>query len=168
MNLIQVENIYQKEIQFMGQEIEYFESMLGDMEISSEDILELAECIKDYYDEVNEAKLFAQCNLELINAIKINRIEISDALKTLRAIAKEKNIINAMVLMSRDPLKIVRPLMNLIEKLNNDMEKVEKEMSDRSKAINLEVGSAIDLPYQDEKNKINRCMSEIERVGVKC
>lgn len=163
-----IESVYQKEIQLMVQEKECFESMLGEGEVSSEDILELVECIKCYYDEVNEAKLFAQCNLELLNAIKINRIEISDALKTIRTIVQEKNVINAMVLMSRDPLKIVRPLMNLIEKLNNDMEKVEKEMSDRSKAINLEVGSAIDLPYQDEKNKINRCMSEIERVGVKC
>lgn len=159
-----IENVYQKELQLLEEEKEFFMSVLGDLNVSSEDISEFADCVKDYYDQVNDAQLFAQCDPEIINLIKTHRAKISDALRTIEKIISEKDLIKAMVLMSRDPMKSLMPLKNLIIKINNDMEKVDKEMQNRSKAIKSETGISIDDPYQVEREMVKECMEEIERL----
>lgn len=161
------EGVYQKELQLIKKERDFYMTSLGTLAVSSDDIGSFIECVKQYYDAVNDAKLFAQCNFESLNLIKSQRTEISDALNLIEEIVEEADVVKAMVLMSRDPLKALEPLKVLVTKLNIDLDKVDKEMKDRSKAIELETGVAFADPYQDEKEIIQQSLYDFERLDVK-
>lgn len=163
-----IDGVYQKELEIINQEKDLLLPILGSLEVSDDEVAELADEIKNYYDEVNNAQLFAQCNPDLIAQVKANRTEISDALSCIRDIIDEKDTICAMVLMSRDPIKVLKPLKTLLIQINSDLSKVDAEMETRSKAIKDQTGRDLDDPYKPEKKIITSCEKELERLGEKC
>lgn len=85
-----VEDVFDSELALIKAEKELLESLLGSLDITAEDVLEFAESAKQFYDQVNEAKLFAQYDAALINSVKESRKDISEAIKMLCNIMESK------------------------------------------------------------------------------
>ena len=66
--------------------------------------------------------------------------------------------------MSKDPLLHVLPFIDLIKKLENDLDAVSEQISNRKTEVLEKTGLEIKNPYQEEEDSIEECIISMERL----
>lgn len=158
-----IEKAYRSELQKIQEAHDEIKKLLGVPSIKSTELLELVEKIKGYYDEVNKAQLFASYDSNLIGKVKTKRADISKALEDIEKIIAEKDILEALILMSYDPLKSIEDFRTLINKVVKDMDNVNGQIKKKSGGFNEEAGGFKESPYENEKKIIEECIELYER-----
>lgn len=158
-----VDKAYQSELQKITEVHDELEAVLGVSSMKSTELLELVEKIKGYYDEVNKAQLFAAYDANLINRVKSKRGDISRALEDIEKIIEEKDMIEALILMSHDPLQVINDFRTLVNKVVKDMENVNGQIKKKSGGFESGTEQKNELPYENEKKIVDECIELYER-----
>ena len=157
-----VEKAYQSELAKIKDVHDEIEDVLGVTVLKSNEVLDFVEKAKDYYDEVNKAQLFASYDSNLISQVKSKRAEISKALEDIDRIVNEQDRIEALILMSHDPLKAIRYFRTLANKIVKDMESVNDQIKKKSSGFEGDSGQQTDAPYEEEKKIVEECIKLYE------
>ena len=160
-----VEKAYKSELEKVNKEKEQLEEIAGCFYMESDEILQMINNVKDYYDEVNAAQLYAVYDADLIKSVRDNRNEISQALKSLCDIIEEKDIFNSLILMSHDPMKKIRDYKRLVSKVYEDMKKVSNQMKNQGQSLVGFGDNESQKTYLKQKNLIDDCIKVVERLG---
>lgn len=158
-----IEKAYRSELQKIQEAHDEIKKLLGVLSIKSTELLELVEKIKGYYDEVNKAQLFASYDSNLIGKVKTKRADISKALEDIEKIIAEKDILEALILMSYDPLKSIKDFRTLINKVVKDMDNVNGQIKKKTEGFDERTGVFKESPYENEKKIIEECIGIYER-----
>ena len=159
-----VEKAYQSELQKITEVRDELVELLGVSTMKSTEILELVEKIKNYYDEVNNAQLFAAYDAALIGKVKQKRAEISKALEEIEKIIEEKDMLDALILMSHDPVFTINSFISLVRKVQKDMELVNNQIMKKSGGLDAEPDQEADTPYKNELLILDECNKLYEKV----
>lgn len=158
-----IEKAYRSELQKIQEAHDEIKKLLGVPSIKSTELLELVEKIKGYYDEVNKAQLFVSYDSNLIGIVKTKRADISKALEDIEKIIAEKDILEALILMSYDPLKSIEDFRTLINKVVKDMDNVNGQIKKKTEGFDERTGVFKESPYENEKKIIEECIGIYER-----
>lgn len=158
-----IEKAYRSELQKIQEAHDEIKKLLGVPSIKSTELLELVEKIKGYYDEVNKAQLFVSYDSNLIGKVKTKRADISKALEDIEKIIAEKDILEALILMSYDPLKSIEDFRTLINKVVKDMDNVNGQIKKKTEGFDERTGVFKESPYENEKKIIEECIGIYER-----
>jgi energy-coupling factor transporter ATP-binding protein EcfA2 len=159
-----VDNVYRNELEKIKNAHEELIALLGVSTMKSTELVELVENIKNYYDEVNKAQLYIPYDSELIGKVKKYRASISRSLEEIDQIVNEKNIIDSLILMSHDPLKVIDAFRSLVKKVVKDMEDVNAQINRNSTGDNNNRCLENTTPYETERKIINDCINIFEKV----
>lgn len=165
--LSKVDKAYQSELQKIVEAYNELKSIVGVTAIKSSELLELVERIKEYYDEVNKAQLYVAYDSDLIKRVKANRTEISKALDSIERIISEQDRIEALILMSHDPLKAIKDFRALVNKVLKDMENVNGQIKKKSSSFEDEHSPENGMLYKTEVGIVEECVKLYERMDGK-
>lgn len=161
-----IEKVYEAERQTVFEYYNNLVDILGTKTINADDIQDIVDKATSFYDEVNNAKLFAKYDSELLGKIKRNRKTISSAFETMDSIINgQNNRFDALILMSRDPINKVMIFKTFMEKLRQDMENVHSQIDSKKSSLLTQSSGELKHPYQDEEDMLADCLHIIERLG---
>ena len=112
---------------------------------------------------MNKAQLFAAYDANLINKVKTKRGDISRALDDIEKIIEEKDMIEALILMSHDPLQVISDFRILVNKVVKDMDNVNGQIKKKSGGFESGTEQKNELPYENEKKIVDECIELYER-----
>lgn len=158
-----IDKAYQSERQKIQEAYDEINELLGVSSMKSTELLEFVEKIKGYYDEVNKAQLFASYDSNLIRKVKMRRADISKALEDIEKIITEKDVLEALILMSYDPLQTIGDFRTLINKVVKDMDNVNGQIKKKTEGFDERTGVFKESPYENEKKIIEECIRIYER-----
>ena len=126
-------------------------------EIGEKDIRALADAAENFYKTVSDAGI----NITYYNggAVKKGAEKIAKAIRTAEKGMGETNPLEILMTFSADPLLTVEPLLKLLERLEKDFEKADREIAAREK--NLEAMGEDDgtpLAAMDPGQEIEKCL----------
>ena len=113
---------------------DYFDSE----EIDEEDILELTSKAKVFYDEAEKTminSIVGGTPLKMLEQVKKSAIQIAKALMNIGSVLDEENIVTILMTFSSDPRGTIQPLLALLQKLDEDIGKVEKAVRTRTEKL---------------------------------
>lgn len=136
---------------------------LGDVEnMDDDDIEDMIIKVKEFYEEIDKTQIniIPDGNINLVNK---SSKKIIAAIKKIN-ISKNKKGLEKLIAFSKDPIKDILPLEELLVKISNDLEKAEKEIDKRNKKIsNLKYVKA---RYKNELNKVSEISNVLDSMEV--
>lgn len=141
--------------------IEKIQSKLDWEDIDDQDILELVSQAKTFYQEVNNA----QINIQIFSTGTVKKYakQIAKAYNDICGVLDEKDALPILMTFSTDPIGMLRPLIELIERLESDIIKVDRVVATRMEPFNVgNSDSETDEQYRDELTRIDRCINSLE------
>lgn len=135
---------------------------VDEFEIDEDDIIEFASQVKSFYDEANKAMI--SLAVPSVDSVKKNAKAISKAINDISEVLQEENPLTILMTFSSDPASRLVPLLELLEQVRKDMEKVDKQIAFRLAKLDDYEELAQDK-YRQERSDLALCASLI-RTGV--
>lgn len=145
--------------------IDKVKSHLDWEEIEEDDIIDLASQAKVFYQEVNNA----QINIQVYSTESVTKgaKQIAKAYNDICSVLEEKDALSILMAFSTDPMAKLKPLVELLDRLDADIEKVDVFVTKRMEPfVNANGNIESDNPYAEELTLISKCIAEIEGGGV--
>lgn len=158
-----IDTAYNAERNKIIAERDTIEQILGCNTMSVEEISDLLANAQSFYDEVGNAKLYAE--YPALDSIKRNKNKISEALSSINEILSNNDVFDNLILMSHDPLKAISGFTKFIKKLKDDIERIDNQMKKEENRVIEETGHTIRDPYQDERDTIDECDVMMRKLG---
>ncbi len=121
-------------------------------DIDEEEIEDLVEDIKEFYEEVNKAQINIKYDSIIIEKVKNDAKLIEKAIEVILEAKTKKNTLESLMLFSKDPIKHIETLITLLDKVISDVKIVQNEIKRRSEKLSFDNDSTADKRYSDEKN----------------
>ena len=140
--------------------IEKIQSRLDWEDIEDTDVLDLVTQAKTFYQEVNNA----QINIQVFSADAVRKAakQIAKAYNDICSVLDEESALPILMTFSTDPIATLRPLIELVDRLEADLVKVNAAVAKRMEPFeNAESNIETKDHYSDELARINRCMNDI-------
>ena len=128
---------------------DYFEENI----IEEAVITELVSRVKLFYEEINKT----QINIPVVSTDRVNKtaIQIEKALHDISEVLDEDDLLSTIMTFSGDPVSTLNPLIELLEQLDKDVAKVEKEIAKRKLTVS---------DPADETDVLNRYQLELKSI----
>jgi hypothetical protein len=149
-----LDGVAKAEVMIAREKIQIVYDHFEDDNIEEEDISELAAKVKSFYEEINKT----QINIPVASADKVNKtaIQIAKALHDISEVLDEDDSLSTIMTFSGDPVSTLNPLVELLEQLDKDVKKVEKEIAIRKSTVSdLAGGTDVLDRYQLEQKSID-------------
>lgn len=150
-----LDGVAKAEVMIAREKIQIIYDHFKDDDIEEGDISELVSRAKSFYEEINKT----QINIPVVSADKINKtaIQIAKALHDISEVLEDDDdLLSTIMTFSGDPVSVINPLVELLEQLDKDVEKVEKEIAVRKSAVSdPESGTDVLDRYQLEQKSID-------------
>lgn len=140
--------------------IENIQQKLDWDDIDDNDVIDLANQVKAFYQEANDAHV----NIQVISTDAIKRAakQISKAYNDICSILDEESSLQILMTFSTDPIATLKPLVELLERLEADLIKADADVAKRMEPFLDEQGNiASNEHYADELNRISCCLADI-------
>ena len=135
-------------------------------EIEENDIKELLSKVTGFYNLVNDMMIRGiKCDFDLIDKVKRTQKLCMNAIHILLKIQETDNNAEKLLLLSKDPLKYLSGLIQVINNLEIDLTNVEAEIASRMKKIDMELKFKDGKRYEQESKTVNDALSLIEMIG---
>lgn len=105
----------------------------GTDEIDEDDVIELANKVKSFYDEINN-DLFSVAFFSSAT-VKKNAKQIAKAISDIGEVLEEEDPLTILMTFSRDPITDLQALMDLIKQVDIDLKKIDKQIATRKAAL---------------------------------
>lgn len=126
--LEKIEKVRDDEIEKAAGIITIINATFGSTDIDGEDIEDLVEKIEEFYLTAEESKLPGKFEQQLFDDIKKSSKPISLAIKDIANARNTTNTLDCILAFSQDPIKRVEKLVQLLQKVVADVEKVKTEL----------------------------------------
>lgn len=128
-----VEKVSQAEVDNARPMIDRIYDCFGTDEIDEDDIRELASKTKKFYDEINNCMFSVE--YYPTDSVKKNAIQIAKAIKDIGEVLDEVDPLTILMTFSSDPISKLLPLMDLLDQLEKDFLKVDRQMDTRKRNL---------------------------------
>ena len=129
-----------------------------DEDVEEDDITDLTSAAERFYNKVNEVQFnigIADCSY-----VKQNANHIANAIKNIKTILDSDSKVEMLVLMSKDPCLTVNPLVELLQKLDQDLIKANQNIEFKK----AELGDVDDQPSDIFMNAMDELAQDIARL----
>ena len=124
--------------------------------IEEEELLELTEQVKMFYNEVNNAQL--PISYVSADPVKKNAKQIAKALHTVTQVLDERDPLTVLMAFSGDPMTAIAPLTELLRRLDADLKKAESELQKHGTTLDaVSMTDAGTAQYAAEMQELERC-----------
>ena len=152
-----IETVYKNEKKIVEDKIIQLEALLGSKTISLEEIVEIVKFAENFYGEAADAKLYIQYPDKMINKIKRNKSNIAEAIDVVNKILETQDMLDAMILMSQDPVSHINIFCEFLEQIKRDISNIDNQICKKMNEMSQNAGYSFDDPYQTEKFTIQKC-----------
>ncbi|SMC62097.1 ATP-binding protein [Papillibacter cinnamivorans] len=102
-------------------------------EIDEDDILDLVTKSKEFYTEINNAQINVAVSSS--DAVKKNTKQIAKAINDISEVLDEDDPLTILMTFSGDPLSDLQPLLDFLNQIDADIDKVDKQLISRKNAL---------------------------------
>ena len=123
----------------------------------------------EFYRTAEDVKMPGKYDQELFDNVKKNSKSTSLAIRAINNAQKTTNALDCILAFSQDPIRRVERLVKLLEKVTNDIAKVQAEIKVRKDKYGGSAAAGTGNVFENEKVIINECNSIIARLeGTLC
>ncbi len=160
--LDRVDSVTKAEVSNALETIRKIYNYFGTDEIDEDDIQDLASKINEFYNEINK-NLFSVAYVST-DAVKKSASRIAKSINDIGKVLDEDDSLTILMTFSDDPLSNLQPLMDLLEQLDTDLEKIDKQITTRKMSIG-DVDEAADsnVRYNEAVNILDSCCTIFEK-----
>lgn len=139
--------------------LELIQTMLEwDDEIDEDDVIDLVTDAKKFYQEINDSKINVQ--VYPTDEVKKRAKAIAKAYNDIAGIQGEKNTLNILMTFASDPIGVLQPLVDLLNRLKADIDKVDVVVEKRMQQFTGENGELMEsISYANELAIISACIA---------
>ena len=133
--------------------VEEIYNFFDDDEIEEEDIIDVTDKIKEFYDEINKT----QINIPTVQVddVRSNVVKIEKAIESVGSVLNEKDTLNILLAFSTDPLSDLMPLYNLLKKVQKSVMDLDSKISSTKNQLGVSVAHEDTVrKYQTEEKII--------------
>lgn len=152
-----LQTVSEAEIEKARSKVDELKMYLEDDEIDDDDILDLINKIEEFYDEANNAQLNVKYDKKLIDLVKKDVKAIGKSIEEIHDALDKKDSLDILMSFSQDPISKLDILLNLLQKVNDDIRYVKKDIEKRKDRIRMEMGIEPDKKYIYETEIITEC-----------
>lgn len=147
-----LEVVARAEVEIAREKIKYIFNQFDDEEINEDDITNFTSRVKSFYEEVNRT----QINIRNVSVESVNKkaATIEKAIEDISKVLDEKNYLTIIMTFSGDPVSVIKPLIDLIKQVNDDIRRVENEISRRKSQETDLINETHFLERYDEEEKL--------------
>lgn len=136
-------------------------------DIDDEDIMDLLSKISEFYDEANISQVNVKYDITLIEAVKSDVKSIGVAIGYIRSAFEKVNSLECIMLFAQDPLRRIEKLIQLLDKVDNDVQFIKNDMRIRKAKLGADDnGNSNGNKYSEEKAIIEQCKTIISGMEV--
>lgn len=167
--LERIDKVKEDELEKAAGIMKIIESGFGTTAIDDEDIEDMVEKIVEFYRTAEDVKMPGKYDQELFDNVKKYSRSISLAIRAINNAQKTTNALDCILAFSQDPIRKVKRLVKLLEKVTSDISKVQAEIKVRKDKYGGIAASGTGNVFESEKQIINECNSIIARLeGMLC
>lgn len=155
------EKIYTRIPKVAEAEIEKAKSLLEQVgafldyeNIDDEDIEDLIDKIKDFYETASNSLVNIHGNIQLLDGIKKDAKTISVAFRELEKGINSKDDLDTLLMFSKDPLSKIERILSMLQAVQKDIEYVARDVEKRRGNIFVDNGGDLSMRYEESCNKI--------------
>ncbi len=132
----------------------------------AEDIEDIVKSIGGFYSQAqtSHVSVAVHYDISIINSCKKNASTILSSIKTAQQISSITDPVEALIRLSKDPMKGLLPFVNLVVTAASDIEKANTESDNRMKDIDDGGDSSSETRYAEETKAISECKEIISEV----
>lgn len=155
------EKIYTRIPKVAEAEIEKAKSLLEQVgafwdyeNVDDEDIEDLIDKIKDFYETASNSLVNIHGNIQLLDGIKKDAKTISVAFRELEKGINSKDDLDTLLMFSKDPLSKIERILSMLQAVQKDIEYVARDVEKRRGNIFVDNGGDLSMRYEESCNKI--------------
>lgn len=160
-----IDSVARAEVELGREKVQRIYDAFGDDEIEEDDIIEFLDRAKKFFAEANKAQInVKECALESTKKASIMAKAISD----IGSVLDEEDPLEIIMAFSNDPVSSLRPLIELIEALEKEVEKANLQIANKLMELgtNDEDIDGHDR-YVNELESIKKSQEILERMAQK-
>ena len=132
-------------------------------EIEEDDILDLVDKADSFYGEINATQINITVGSTVI--VKKSAKQIAKAISDIDRALVEEDMLNTLMIFSSDPISILQPLVELLNRLMTDIEKLNQKLLLRMNALGTIINpSEPGTQYVEEKQTIEKDSNSVARL----
>ena len=158
--LERLDKVQEDELEKAGSVMNPIIEAFGTSDIDDEDIEDMVEKIVEFYSTAQDVKMPPKYDQQLFDDVKKYSRSTSLAIRDIVNAQKTNNALDCILAFSQDPIRKVERLVQLIDKVNSDIPKVQTEVNVRKAKYSGTSGDEAGNVFADEKTTI----SDIERI----
>ena len=155
------EKIYTRIPKVAEAEIEKAKSLLEQVgafldyeNIDDEDIEDLIDKIKDFYETASNSLVNIHGNIQLLDGIKKDAKTISVAFREVEKGINSKDDLDTLLMFSKDPLSKIERILSMLQAVQKDIEYVARDVEKRRGNIFVDNGGDLSTRYGESCSKI--------------
>lgn len=168
--LERLDRVQEEELAKAEETMTIISNNFGTTDVDEEDIEDMVEKIVEFYRTAEDGKFPGKYDQELFDEVKKYSVSTSKAIKEIVATQKTTNALDCILAFSQDPIRKVEKLVQLLNKVGADVEKIKAEINVRNAKLgggNNPSGS--NNVFDNEKMVISQCNMIIARLeGEEC
>lgn len=151
--------IAETEIEEINKNFTSIKEYISEDELDFDSLEDFFTDIVEFYHAVQRSNINISDKSKQVSEVSRYLKQIASSIETIQLISQKENVIDKILLLSRDPLKYVLMFSSLLDMISADIKKVNTQVEDRMKKLNLSGGEAESSKYQSEKQKIDEMKS---------
>lgn len=130
------------------------------------DIELIVKQISKFYSQaqISHVSVAVHYDNSIINVCKKNASQILSSIKNAQQLLEVQDSVEALIKLSRDPMHILKPFIDLLVLVNTDIEKANTEIKQRFDNNKTGVDPENISQFKEENEKINECQNIIKEV----
>ena len=123
-------------------------------DIDDEDIEDLIDKIKNFYETASNSLVNIHGNIQLLDGIKKDAKTISVAFGEVEKGINSKDDLDTLLIFSKDPLSKIERILSILQVVQKDVEYVARDVEKRRGNIFVDNGGDLSTRYEESCNKI--------------
>lgn len=155
--LSRIEQVKTDELQKASEIMKMIDSNFGTTDVDDEDIEDLVDAVERFYSTAEDGKMPVKYDQDLFDNVKKDSYSTSKAIQDISAAQEATDTLDCIMAFSQDPIRKVEKLVQLLNKVNSDIAKVDSEVKVRREKYSGNVGGGNDKVFENEKEMVNNC-----------
>lgn len=155
-----IDSVAKAELELGRERIQRIYDAFGDDEVGEDEIEEFINRGKKFFEEANKAQInVKECSFDGVKKVT----QIAKAISDIDSVLDENDPLTIVMAFSGDPITTIKPLVELIEYLENEVTKAKTLIANKNAALGV-AGSTDEINgrYSNELDSIAECKLKIE------
>lgn len=155
--LSRIDQVKTEELQKASGIMETIKANFGTTDVDDEDIEDLVDMVEQFYDAAEDAKIPVKYDQDLFDTVKKYSHSTSLAIRDISAAQEAEDTLDCIMAFSQDPIRKVEKIVQLLDKVNTDITKVDSEIKVRKEKYGGKAAGGNSNVFENEKAVISTC-----------